>query len=165
MADDERAGDEGAAVVDREAARVLLLDGRGRVLLFLGRDPARPDDGTWWFTPGGGAEDGEDPGQTARRELWEETGLRVDALEGPVAERTTEFGFDGVTYRQHEHYFVARLGDAEVVTAPAAYTELEERAVLGSRWWGEAELRTTDDVVHPGWLGAWLSAETLGRAG
>jgi 8-oxo-dGTP pyrophosphatase MutT (NUDIX family) len=149
--------------VHREAARVLLLDGSSRVLLFHGCDPARPQDGTWWFTPGGGAEGDETPEQTARRELWEETGLRVEGLEGPVAERTTEFGFDGVAYRQHEHYFVARLHDPDVVTRPAAHTELETRAVLGWRWWSDAELTGTVDVVHPGWLGAWLSSEVHGR--
>lgn len=156
-------GSPGPLVVDREAARVLLLDGDSRVLLFHGCDPARPQDGTWWFTPGGGAEDGETPEQTARRELWEETGLRVGALEGPVAERTTEFDFDGVAYRQHEHYFVARLDEVDVSTRPAAHTELETRAVLGWRWWAEADLARTEDVVHPGWLGAWLSGEVHGR--
>ena len=150
-------------VVDREAARVLLLDGSGRVLLFHGVDPGDPGVGSWWFTPGGGAEGDETPEQTARRELWEETGLRVDSLEGPVAERTAEFHFDGTAYRQHEHYFVARLVDADVSTRPAAQTELETRAVLGWRWWTDAELLTTEETVHPGWLGPWLTAEVHGR--
>jgi hypothetical protein len=33
---------------------VLLLDDAGRVLLFRGGDPAAPERGTWWITPGGG---------------------------------------------------------------------------------------------------------------
>ena len=41
-----------------KAPRVVLVDGTGRVLLFNGHDP-RQSDGSWWFTVGGGCEDGE----------------------------------------------------------------------------------------------------------
>lgn len=145
--------------VAREAARVLLLDAAGRLLLFRGQDPAAPAAGSWWFTPGGGVETGETAEQAAHRELWEETGVRVPALSGPVAERTTEFGFDGLLYRQHELFFVARLPLREVVVAPAAHTELETRAVLGWRWWDAASLARTADAVHPAWLARWLADE------
>ena len=49
-----------STVTDRRAARVLLVDAADRVLLFAGSDPLRPGDGSWWFTPGGGLDDGED---------------------------------------------------------------------------------------------------------
>ena len=143
-------------VLDREAARVLLVDGADRLLLFHGCDPADASAGSWWFTPGGGSDPGETPEQTAHRELWEETGLRVPSMTGPVAERTTEFGFDGLRYRQHEQFFVVRLPGTDVVVAPAAHTELEVRAVLGWRWWTREELATTREQVHPVWLGEWL---------
>ena len=70
-----------------------------------------------------------------------------------MAERTTEFDFDGTTYRQHEHYFVARLVEgADVATSPAAHTELETRAVLGWRWWPEPDLAATVESCTPaGW--------------
>jgi hypothetical protein len=42
-----------AEIVDRVAGRVILLDPDGKVLLFHGFDPRRPDE-PWWFTPGGG---------------------------------------------------------------------------------------------------------------
>ncbi|MFD0349338.1 hypothetical protein ACFQ0M_31470 [Kitasatospora aburaviensis] len=34
----------------RRAARILLLDGQDRILLFRASDPAVPEV-TWWFTP------------------------------------------------------------------------------------------------------------------
>ena len=47
-------GDAGVVTV-RTSARVVLLDEKGRVLLFCGSDPARADGDApkWWFTVGG----------------------------------------------------------------------------------------------------------------
>jgi 8-oxo-dGTP pyrophosphatase MutT (NUDIX family) len=59
---------------------VLLVDGQGRVLLQL-RDGRAPTSPNKWSLVGGGIEPGEEPEEAARRELLEETGLRV---EGPL---------------------------------------------------------------------------------
>lgn len=144
-------------VHDREAARVLLLDGAGRLLLLRGHDPADLTVGSWWFTPGGGLEGEETAEQAAHRELWEETGLRLPSLLGPVAERRQEFSFDGLLYRQHELYFVGRLDEVDVAVAPVVQTDLEVRSVLGWRWWSLEELTTTPETVHPQWLAGWLA--------
>jgi len=53
-------------VLDRRAARVLLVDRADRTLLLRGGDPARPGL-RWWFTPGGGLMDGESPAEGAAR--------------------------------------------------------------------------------------------------
>jgi 8-oxo-dGTP pyrophosphatase MutT (NUDIX family) len=134
----------------RRVGRVIVLDPVGAVLLFEGRDVTRPDRGTWWFTPGGGADPGESTAEAARRELHEETGLELAVL-GPVAhERRTAFEFEGEQIEQHETFFVARV---ERFTPVAdGWTALERRSVLGHRWWTHHELATTDAVVYPGEL-------------
>ncbi|WP_341716112.1 NUDIX domain-containing protein [Micromonospora sp. FIMYZ51] len=55
---------------------ILLVDRHGRLLMQL-RDEYAPYQPNVWGLPGGHGEPGETPEKTARRELQEETGLRV----------------------------------------------------------------------------------------
>lgn len=142
----------------RRAARVLLLDGRERLLLFHGSDPSSPAAGTWWFTPGGGLEPGETPREAAARELAEETGLVAgpDLLGAPVHARTTYFSFGGADYAQTEDYYLLRVDAHEVdTTGPGAVVDL---GVLGHRWWPVDELTTMSERLFPEEL-----PELLGR--
>jgi 8-oxo-dGTP pyrophosphatase MutT (NUDIX family) len=61
----------------RVAAYVLCRDDDGRILLTRFIHAGHPDSGKWTM-PGGAMEWGEDPLETAERELDEETGLRAD---------------------------------------------------------------------------------------
>jgi len=133
----------------RSAARVLLIDGRDRLLLFRGRDPGRPAVPAYWFTVGGGLDPGESPVHGALREMYEETGLRLSAddLVGPVAEDVTEFLFEGRTYRQSQVFFVARVDTWEVDTS--AFAEVEVRTIDSHRWWSAAELDSADEAYYP----------------
>lgn len=133
--------------VVRNAARVLLIDPAGRLLLVQGGDPADAAAGTWWFTPGGGLEAGEDARTAAVREALEETGHRVEDLTGPVARRSSVFPFDGRMIEQREQYFVAHVPAFEPTTD--GWTELERRALAGLRWWTLDELRATVETVFP----------------
>ncbi len=135
--------------LERRAARVLLLDGAGRILLQECRDPSAPTGGSWWNTPGGGLDEGESPPQAAARELHEETGLRIGPDElGPVVhQRVAEFRVAGAAYRQSEDYFLVRADVFEA--APTASSDLELAAVLRTRWWTREELRGTGERVYP----------------
>ncbi|WP_341719551.1 NUDIX domain-containing protein [Micromonospora sp. FIMYZ51] len=148
----------------RRAARVLLVDAAGRLLLFRGFDPARPEGGRWWFTPGGGLDPGETYAECAARELAEETGLRLTVAElgEPVHADVTEFSFAGVSYRQEQQFFLVRVASHEVDTA--GFSEVERGSVDGHRWWSAQELATTGERCYPSDLAAVLADALTGPA-
>lgn len=135
--------------VSRISARVLLLDRLGRLLLFRGGDPAKPEAGTWWFTPGGGIDPGESLLDGAVRELFEETGLRCDPRElgEPVHAEQALFDFAGMRITQDQTFFVLRITTHDVDIS--GFEALEASSIVEHRWWDRAALRATSDVVYP----------------
>ncbi|MEH1169965.1 NUDIX domain-containing protein [Micromonospora sp. CPCC 205539] len=140
----------------RRAARVLLVDAAGRILLFHGFDPARPGH-HYWFTPGGGLDRAESPAAGAARELAEETGLRLDPadLGEPVWSETTEFPFDGVWYRQEQDFFLLQVPSWQVDTA--GFDDVERGSIAGHRWWSPADLAASGERYYPADLPALLT--------
>lgn len=139
---------EGVGLIERRAARVLLLDPAGRVLMLSGCDPARPEH-TYWFTVGGGLEPGESLIEAAVRETFEETGLRLTAadLVGPVRSDVVRFPFDGEWYTQEQSFFVVRVDAFEVDLSHL--NGYEQRSVSGARWWSADDLDRTDERFYP----------------
>ena len=137
-----------AQPISRVAARVLLIDEADRILLFHGIDPADPSD-EYWVTPGGGLDPGESPAQGAARELFEETGLRVDPddLGDPVFRNVVEFSFNHRSYRQEQDFYLLRIPSWEVDTSN--FDESEQLAVDRHRWWTLAELDATRESFYP----------------
>lgn len=118
----------------RRAARVILFDEEDRVLLVRGHDADNPER-SWWFTVGGGIEDGESSRECASRELFEETGIRLEPelLIGPIAYRRAVFNFETVLARQDEEIFYARTHCKEL--SDTRWTEEEQRVIDEYRWW------------------------------
>ncbi len=135
-------------ILDRRAARVILVDRADRTLLLRGGDPARPQL-HWWFTPGGGLNDGETSAQGAARELYEETGLRVDPAElgRPVWHQVTEYSYNNRRYRQDQDFYLFRVPEWQIDTA--GFDAEEQLTIDAHRWWSAAELDATDERVFP----------------
>jgi 8-oxo-dGTP pyrophosphatase MutT (NUDIX family) len=150
-------------VIDRRAGRVLLVDLAGRVLLLHGGDPGRPGL-HWWFTPGGGLDEGETTVDAASRELFEETGLRVSPAElgEPVRHEVTEFTYDRRDYRQEQDFFLLRVADWQVDTA--GMDDEERRTITEHRWWSAAEIEASSENIFPPDLAALLRRLTVDAA-
>lgn len=135
----------------RRSGRVLMVDENRAILLMRGHDPYRPQDGSWWFTPGGGAEPGESLATCAVRELREETGLVIHPgqLTGPIWHRRVRFSFLGQVMDSEEHFFVLRVVNAEVPLVRTGWTTEEVELIDEFRWWSRDELLATDEQVYP----------------
>ncbi|MEU6509111.1 NUDIX hydrolase [Streptomyces sp. NPDC046942] len=92
------------------AYAVCVRDGQ----LLLARSPA-PDGTPEWVLPGGGMEHGEDPYDTVRREVTEETGyrIRVTGLLGVDSHR--------LTVRRTDHHALRLVYEGEVVGGELRY--------------------------------------------
>ncbi len=125
--------------LERDAARVLLLDPADRVLLIA----YEPEPGRRiWTAPGGGLDPGESHEDAARRELREE--LDITPTLGPwVWWRRVRFTFRGLTLEQTERWFLARVETFDAADAPSG-----DAGTRGVGWWSAAELeRTTEDLA------------------
>jgi 8-oxo-dGTP pyrophosphatase MutT (NUDIX family) len=134
------------SVLNRRAGRVLLIDAQGRVLLFRGCDPARPDV-YYWFTVGGGLDPGETTADAAIRELREETGLVVASVGEVVWSDVAEFTFEGQAHRQVQDFYV--VGVESWTVSRDGHDAVERRSIDQHRWWSVDELATTDEVYYP----------------
>jgi 8-oxo-dGTP pyrophosphatase MutT (NUDIX family) len=143
----------------RRTARVLLVDGSGRVLLlnYVGVG------GPCWLTPGGGIDDGEPLAEAAARELREETGLAVDpAALGPVIAETAGYAEMGdLRGLFHDAFFHYRVNTHRVDTT--GQQPFERSQFLDHRWWTVEELSVTTETVYPSGLARLLADLIAGR--
>jgi 8-oxo-dGTP pyrophosphatase MutT (NUDIX family) len=146
----------------RRTARMLVVNGTGRVLLFRCR-LSEPPGATGWFTPGGGVTDGESLAQAAVRELGEETGLVVGADQlGPrvaLTEGYAELGWVNGWLR--DDFFLCRVDRHEVDTS--GFGPHERAHVIEHRWWTAGELAATTEIVYPVGLGPLAAELAAGR--
>lgn len=133
-----------SALAERPAARILLMDPAGRVLLFRFDAADRPP---FWATPGGAVDPGESHAEAARRELIEETG--IDADPGPeIFRRLVEFvTLEGVPVTADERYFLVRTEAGEIDTA--RHTELERRVMQHWQWFDPAAIAAHHELIYP----------------
>lgn len=129
----------------RRAARILLLDEHDRILLIRF---APADRRPFWCGVGGECDPGEDFHEAAVRELFEETGLRVDSCGPEVACRTDDYlTLEGEPITSDERFF--RVFTRSFTPDTAGHTAIERELIKEFRWFNRAELANWHEPVFP----------------
>ena len=129
----------------REAARAVVLDRAGRILLVRFEFPER----SLWACPGGGLDPGETHEDAVRRELREEVGLELEALGPCIWTRTHVIPFpDGRWDGQVERFFLVET-DAFEPGGTLSPGELRREFVTAVRWWTPQELAASRELHAP----------------
>lgn len=145
-------------IIERSVVRLVLLDGRDRLLLFHTRDPCRPGLGTWWELPGGGIEAGETHIDAAVRELREETGIVVaaDQVGPPTWRRRATFLHRSARNLQDEVVVMVRLTGHGPAVDESGRLDYELEDYFDFRWWPVPEVLASRERFYPGRLPALL---------
>jgi len=115
------------------AARAVMLDNAGRVLLI------RREDNHMWGLPAGGMEPGESVTDCMKREVWEETGLEVVLAEAFAIYSEPRF--------MHPTLPVQLLTVGYRVTEWNGTLVSETDETLDARWFTLEELRNLHDLM------------------
>jgi 8-oxo-dGTP pyrophosphatase MutT (NUDIX family) len=151
--------------VERSVVRVVVFDVADRLLLFHTHDPVNPELGEWWELPGGGIEEGETYREAAVRELGEEAGIAVDAVQvgEPTWRRRASFRYRQTRRLQAEVIVAVRLTTLGPPVDGSARLDYEKEDYFDFAWWPVADVLTSRERFYPGRLPGLLPAFLAGH--
>jgi 8-oxo-dGTP pyrophosphatase MutT (NUDIX family) len=138
-------------IVERTAARLVVIDAADRILLLHVQDLSNPQFGTAWELPGGGVEADETFVDAATRELREETGLEIrpECIEAPRWRRQIEYVYRGVCRHQRELVALVRISESSPSTYDSLRVGAEKEDVIEARWWSIEQIRSSSERLYP----------------
>jgi 8-oxo-dGTP pyrophosphatase MutT (NUDIX family) len=123
----------------RNSARAVMINERGEMLLFKFTFHRRDGSKTLWVTPGGGLEEGESFEEALKREVFEETGVMLDAVGPWIWTKEMRFEGDGQPFLSHERYYLVKVAGSELELDNM--TDVEKGTLKDCKWWSAEEIR------------------------
>ena len=134
---------------ERDVVRALIVSPESRILLVK----IVLSDKTFWITPGGGINDGEDAHGALLRELKEEIDRDTWDIGPVVWTRSHTFEFEGEILTQHEKFHWIRC---EWFHPPEQMPDAHENQYFGGfKWWTLAELKDSNEDFAPSHLASY----------
>jgi 8-oxo-dGTP pyrophosphatase MutT (NUDIX family) len=135
-----------------ESARALLVDPQGRVLLMKlasGRVALGPmaSQQTFWLTPGGSLQPGESFEDALVREIFEETGLRLNYPGHWIWTSPKRIVRDGQPVDTLARVYIQRVPSFQPM--PTALTVQEREIFRELRWWSTDEIAASSETFIP----------------
>lgn len=132
----------------RRVSRVVLFDEHGRFLLFLTKTPRLAHAQARWITPGGGVESHESHHEGALRELFEETGLSLRSLIGPIhALSTVNELAGGATQNSYAEFFTHATSHFDI--SREYWLDYEHADIVAVKWFTAQELLDSGEDFSP----------------
>lgn len=141
----------------RKSSRLILINEREEVFLFLYDYTEWDDQYHLWITPGGGAEPGETEEETLRREIAEELGIAIDE-ELPMVytqERVLRHPIQGELLSS-ESYFLMYCNRQDFDYQH--WTVEERECMTAGKWWSQEELDRSGELFFTERVGDWFRA-------
>lgn len=126
----------------RYSARAIIVNEFSEILLMKFVQTNIAGNKAWWVFPGGGVEKGESSVEALKREILEETGIRVNENPLFVWHRQLELNGKKGRLLSDESYYLIRTAKTDLNFS--LFTASEKESFLSYKWWKLEEFKETD---------------------
>lgn len=145
----------------RRSARAVIVNEYGEILLIKFSFSRRDGVKTLWVTPGGGLNEGEDFEESLRREIFEETGIKLSQACPWIWTKEMIFEGEEKSFLSYERYYLIQIKKFELDLRNM--TTNEKNTFKGYKWWNSEEIKNSSEEFSISNLGELLTEINNGK--